>query len=123
MHGAKRGETAEKGRTNKNAFCLSPLPYITYGHMIDNVVLIVTGTLHERDVQKQDLDDMNIEIMRNTLFKRHTSRISTGFARNTVEPLQRLLCLTSWCLRLTKEQSISDTTPVTNFKYRVSVCV
>ncbi|KAL1549154.1 putative V-type proton ATPase subunit d [Salvia divinorum] len=23
-----------------------------YGHMIDNVVLIVTGTLHERDVQK-----------------------------------------------------------------------
>lgn len=22
-----------------------------YGHMIDNVVLIVTGTLHERDVQ------------------------------------------------------------------------
>jgi len=23
-----------------------------YGHMIDNVVLIVTGTLHERDVQE-----------------------------------------------------------------------
>ncbi|RHN44190.1 putative ATPase, V0 complex, c/d subunit [Medicago truncatula] len=28
------------------------LEYITYGHMIDNVVLIVTGTLHERDVQE-----------------------------------------------------------------------
>ncbi|MQM08601.1 hypothetical protein Taro_041457 [Colocasia esculenta] len=105
------------------------LEYITYGHMIDNVVLIVTGTLHERDVQEllekchplgmfdsiatlavaqnmrelyrlvlvdtplapyfsecitsesvaqkvgfvnmrcRDLDDMNIEIMRNTLYK------------------------------------------------------
>eukprot|EP00897_Mesotaenium_endlicherianum_P007216 jgi/Mesen1/6522/ME000332S05524 len=91
------------------------LDYITYGHMIDNVVLIVTGTLHERDVQElldkchplgmfdsiatlavaqnmrelyrlvlvdtplapyfsasitsEDLDDMNIEIMRNTLYK------------------------------------------------------
>ncbi|KAL1536405.1 V-type proton ATPase subunit d1 [Salvia divinorum] len=72
-----------------------PLPtfleFIIYGHMIDNVVLIVTGTLHERDVQEllekcyhlgmfdsiatlacitsEDLDDMNIEIMRNTLYK------------------------------------------------------
>ncbi|CAM6083983.1 unnamed protein product [Calypogeia fissa] len=91
------------------------LEYITYGHMIDNVVLIVTGTLHERDVHEllekchplgmfdsiatlavaqnmrelyrlvlvdtplapyfsecitsEDLDDMNIEIMRNTLYK------------------------------------------------------
>eukprot|EP00270_Netrium_digitus_P019159 TRINITY_DN749_c0_g1_i3.p1 TRINITY_DN749_c0_g1~~TRINITY_DN749_c0_g1_i3.p1 ORF type:complete len:418 (-),score=93.69 TRINITY_DN749_c0_g1_i3:300-1367(-) len=91
------------------------LDYITYGHMIDNVVLIVSGTLHERDVQElldkchplgmfdsiatlavaqnmrelyrlvlvdtplapyfsecitsEDLDDMNIEIMRNTLYK------------------------------------------------------
>lgn len=91
------------------------LDYCTYGHMIDNVVLIVTGTLHERDVQElldkchplgmfdsiatlavaqnmrelyrlvlvdtplapyfsenlthEDLDEMNIEIMRNTLYK------------------------------------------------------
>ncbi|KAL3702308.1 hypothetical protein R1sor_020330 [Riccia sorocarpa] len=91
------------------------LEYLTYGHMIDNVVLIVTGTLHERDVHEllekchplgmfdsiatlavaqnmrelyrlvlidtplapyfsecltsEDLDDMNIEIMRNTLYK------------------------------------------------------
>ncbi|KAL1535244.1 hypothetical protein AAHA92_31324 [Salvia divinorum] len=33
-----------------------PLPtflgFIIYGHMIDNVVLIITGTLHERDVQE-----------------------------------------------------------------------
>jgi V-type H+-transporting ATPase subunit d len=27
------------------------LDYCTYGHMIDNVVLIVTGLLHERDIQ------------------------------------------------------------------------
>ena len=26
--------------------------FSSYGHMIDNVVLIVTGTLHERDVQE-----------------------------------------------------------------------
>lgn len=91
------------------------LDYCTLGHMIDNVVLIVTGTLHERDVQElldkchplgmfdsiatlavassmkelyrlvlvdtplapyfsdkltsDDLDEMNIEVMRNTLYK------------------------------------------------------
>lgn len=91
------------------------MDYCTYGHMIDNVVMIVTGTLHERDTQEllakchplglfdsiatiavasnmrelyrlvlvdtplapyfsdnlsyEDLDEMNIEIMRNTLYK------------------------------------------------------
>lgn len=92
------------------------LDYCTYGHMIDNVVLIVTGTLHERDVQEllekchplgmfealaslavaqnvrdlyrlvlvdtplapyfsaenlssEDLDEMNVEVLRNTLYK------------------------------------------------------
>ena len=30
------------------------MDYCTYGHMIDNVVLIVTGTLHERDVQVRE---------------------------------------------------------------------
>eukprot|EP00898_Chlorokybus_atmophyticus_P000084 jgi/Chlat1/1076/Chrsp110S08636 len=92
------------------------LEYCTYGYMIDNVVLIVTGTLHERDVQSlldkchplgafdsmatlavaqsirelyrlvlvdtplapyfsevvpasEDLDEINIELMRNGLFK------------------------------------------------------
>lgn len=30
---------------------ISPASY-RYGHMIDNVVLIVTGTLHERDVHE-----------------------------------------------------------------------
>lgn len=91
------------------------MDYCTYGYMIDNIVLIVTGTLHERNVQElldkchplgmfdsistlavassmrelyrlvlvdtplapyfaeslssEDLDEMNIEIMRNTLYK------------------------------------------------------
>lgn len=31
------------------------MDFCTYGHMIDNVVLIVTGTLHERDVQVRGL--------------------------------------------------------------------
>ncbi|KAI8838368.1 V0 complex, c/d subunit of ATPase [Chytridium lagenaria] len=91
------------------------LDYITYGYMIDNVILLITGTLHERDTHEllerchplglfdsiaalcvatnvqelfstvlvetplapyfekclsaQDLDEMNIEIIRNTLYK------------------------------------------------------
>ncbi|EPZ35596.1 ATPase, V0 complex, subunit D [Rozella allomycis CSF55] len=91
------------------------LDYITYSYMIDNVILLITGTLHERDTRdlierchplgmfdsmaalcvatnvqelfntvlvetplapyfakclsSQDLDDMNIEIIRNTLYK------------------------------------------------------
>jgi len=91
------------------------LDYICYGYMIDNIVLLITGTLHERDVSEliekchplgkfdsmatlsvaqsvselynsvlidtplapyfqnclseEDLDEMNIEIIRNTLYK------------------------------------------------------
>ncbi|KAG5639212.1 hypothetical protein H0H81_005691 [Sphagnurus paluster] len=91
------------------------LDYITYGYMIDNVVLLITGTLHERDTHElldrchplgvfdtmpalcvatnveelfqsvlvetplapyfrdclsaSDLDDLNIEIIRNTVYK------------------------------------------------------
>lgn len=91
------------------------LDYITYGYMIDNIVLIITGTLHERDtseliekchplglfesigtltvatnvselynsvlvdtplapyfqncLSEEDLDEMNIEIIRNTIYK------------------------------------------------------
>lgn len=33
------------------------LDYCTYGHMIDNVVLLVTGTLHERDVTVSPCND------------------------------------------------------------------
>ena len=98
------------------------LDYCTYGHMIDNVVLIVTGTLHDREVgellekchplgmfdslaslavaqnvrdlyrlvlidtplapyfsdnlSSDDLDEMNIEILRNTLYKAYLDDFS-----------------------------------------------
>lgn len=93
------------------------MDYLTYGYMIDNVALIITGTLHERDTREllerchplgwfetmpvlcvatnieelynsvlietplapyfkgslshQDLDELNIEIIRNTLYKNY----------------------------------------------------
>lgn len=93
------------------------MEYLTYGYMIDNVALIITGTLHERDTREllerchplgcfetmpvlcvatnieelynsvlietplapyfkgslshQDLDELNIEIIRNTLYKNY----------------------------------------------------
>jgi len=91
------------------------LDYITYSYMIDNIILLITGTLHQRPISEliskchplgsfeqmeaihiantpaelynavlvdtplapyfvdcineQDLDDVNVEIIRNTLFK------------------------------------------------------
>ena len=91
------------------------LDYITYSYMIDNIILLITGTLHQRPISElipkchplgsfeqmeaihvaatpaelynavlvdtplapffvdciseQDLDEMNIEIIRNTLYK------------------------------------------------------
>lgn len=93
------------------------MDYLTYGYMIDNVALLITGTLHERDTRDllerchplgwfetmpvlcvatnieelynsvlietplapyfkgslshQDLDELNIEIIRNTLYKNY----------------------------------------------------
>lgn len=93
------------------------MEYLTYGYMIDNVALLITGTLHERDTRDllerchplgwfetmpvlcvatnieelynsvlietplapyfkgslshQDLDELNIEIIRNTLYKNY----------------------------------------------------
>ena len=93
------------------------MDYLTYAYMIDNVALLITGTLHERDTREllerchplgwfetmpvlcvatnieelynsvlietplapyfkgslshQDLDELNIEIIRNTLFKNY----------------------------------------------------
>ncbi|KAI8922605.1 V0 complex, c/d subunit of ATPase [Entophlyctis helioformis] len=102
-------------RTNANRPLATFLDYITYAYMIDNVILLITGTLHERDtlelldrchplgmfdsigalcvatnvaelyntvlvdspiapyfekcLSAHDLDEMNIEIIRNTLYK------------------------------------------------------
>lgn len=116
------------------------LDYCTYGHMIDNVVLIVTGTLHERDVQEllekchplgmfdsiatlavaqnmrelyrlvlvdtplapyfsenlthEDLDEMNIEIMRNTLYKAYLddfAQFCSSLGGTTAEVMTDLL--------------------------------
>jgi V-type H+-transporting ATPase subunit d len=93
------------------------MDYLTFGYMIDNVALLITGTLHERDTREllerchplgwfetmpvlcvatnieelynsvlietplapyfkgslshQDLDELNIEIVRNTLYKNY----------------------------------------------------
>ena len=93
------------------------MQYLTYGYMIDNVALLITGTLHEKDTREllerchplgwfetmpvlcvatnieelynsvlvetplaayfkgslshQDLDELNIEIIRNTLYKNY----------------------------------------------------
>ncbi|KAJ3412444.1 H(+)-transporting V0 sector ATPase subunit d [Chytridiales sp. JEL 0842] len=102
-------------RTHANRPLSTFLDYITYGYMIDNVILLITGTLHERDTHEllerchplgmfdtiaalcvatnvgelystvlvetplapyfekclsaNDLDELNIEIIRNTLYK------------------------------------------------------
>ncbi|VDM19787.1 unnamed protein product [Wuchereria bancrofti] len=80
------------------------LDYITYSYMIDNIILLITGTLHQRPINEliskchpleifflsileiplafpfaaayfvdcineQDLDEMNVEIIRNTLYR------------------------------------------------------
>ncbi|KAI8904444.1 V0 complex, c/d subunit of ATPase [Gorgonomyces haynaldii] len=102
-------------RINANQPLAQFLDYITYSYMIDNVILLVTGTIHNRDTQEllerchplgmfdsigalsvatsvaelyntvlidsplapyfekclsaHDLDELNIEIIRNTLYK------------------------------------------------------
>jgi len=102
-------------RSNASGDLATFLDYITYGYMIDNVILLITGTLHERDTHEllerchplgtfdtmaalciatnveelynsvlietplapyfqqclsaADLDELHIEIIRNTLYK------------------------------------------------------
>ncbi|KAG1822986.1 ATPase V0 complex subunit D [Suillus subaureus] len=140
------------------------LDYITYGYMIDNVVLLITGTLHERDTHEllerchplgifdtmpalcvatnveelyqsvlvetplapyfrdclsaADLDDMNIEIIRNTVYKAYLedfyNYVST-IGSTTAEVMQGILAfeadrrtinitINSFDTELTKEQ-------------------
>jgi len=116
------------------------MDYCTYGYMIDNIVLIVTGTLHERNVQElldkchplgmfdsistlavassmrelyrlvlvdtplapyfaeslssEDLDEMNIEIMRNTLYKAYLddfAQFTSKLGSTTAEVMGDLL--------------------------------
>jgi len=116
------------------------LDYITYGYMIDNIVLLITGTLHERDttellekchplgmfesmgtltvahniselynsvlvdtplapyfqncLSEEDLDEMNIELIRNTLYKSYLEdfyRYSLSLGGETAEVMGGLL--------------------------------
>ncbi|KAG8893419.1 H(+)-transporting V0 sector ATPase subunit d [Tulasnella sp. 417] len=116
------------------------LDYMTYAYMIDNVILLITGTLHERDthellerchplgvfdtmpalcvatnveelyqsvlvetplapyfrdcISAQDLDDLNIEIIRNTLYKAYLEdfyNFCTTLGEPTTEIMHRIL--------------------------------
>lgn len=116
------------------------LDFITYGYMIDNIVLLITGTLHQRSitellpkchplgsfeqmeainiastsaelynavlvdtplanyflecVSEQDLDEMNVEIIRNTLYKAYLEdfyRFCSGLGDTTAEIMGEIL--------------------------------
>lgn len=116
------------------------LDFVTYAYMIDNVILLITGTLHERDTHEllerchplgwfdtlpalsvantvdelyqtvlvetplapyfrdclsaADLDDLNIEIIRNTLYKSYLEdfyEFSLSLGGVTTEAMQDLL--------------------------------
>lgn len=117
------------------------MDYILYGYMIDNVLLMITGSLHERDLAEilpkchplgwfdtlpalltaldidtlynvvlvdtplapffkdclllQDLDDLNIEIVRNRLYRNYLEAfvefVETEFAGPDLEIMRRLL--------------------------------
>ncbi|KAK0504019.1 V0 complex, c/d subunit of ATPase [Armillaria luteobubalina] len=110
------------------------LDYITYAYMIDNVVLLITGTLHERDTHElleaelyqsvlvetplapyfrdclsaSDLDDLNIEII-------HFYNFCSTLGSTTSDVMQRILSfeadrrtvnitINSFNTELTKEQ-------------------
>ncbi|XP_015443248.1 V-type proton ATPase subunit d 1 isoform X2 [Pteropus alecto] len=138
------------------------LDFITYSYMIDNVILLITGTLHQRSIaelvpkchplgsfeqmeavniaqtpaelynailvdtplaaffqdciSEQDLDEMNIEIIRNTLYKPHvlhrpTWNPSTSSAPYWAGP-QLMPCAPSWSLKQTAAPSSSPSTPL-----------
>ncbi|KAJ8496237.1 hypothetical protein ONZ45_g12520 [Pleurotus djamor] len=127
-------------RTNAVAPLSKFLDYITYGYMIDNVVLLITGTLHERDTHEllerchplgifdtmpalcvatnveelyqsvlvetplapyfrdclsaSDLDDLNIEIIRNAVYKAYLEdfyKFASSLGSPTSDVMHRLL--------------------------------
>jgi len=123
-------EEFEYLRVNATGALSKFLDYITYGYMIDNIVLLITGSLHKRDISElvekchplgifetmeavassqnvselynevlidtplgpyivenlseADLDEMNVEQIRNTLYKAYLE----DFDRYCVETLQ-----------------------------------
>jgi len=124
--------------------CFSPLSvfldFITYGYMIDNIILLITGTLHQKSIpellpkchplgsfeqmeainiastsaelynavlvdtplasffldciSEQDLDEMNVEIIRNTLYKAYLEafyELSMSLGDTTAENMGEIL--------------------------------
>jgi len=113
------------------------LDYVTYGYMIDNIVLLITGTLHERDMteliekchplgmfdamasltvahnvselynsvlvdtplapyfqgclSEEDLDEVNIELIRNTLYKAYLEDFYQ-FCKSLGGPTAEVMC-------------------------------
>lgn len=113
------------------------LDYITYSYMIDNVVLLITGTLHQRPIpdlidkchplgkfdqmeainvastpsdlynaimvdtplapyfvnclSEQDMDEMNIELIRNTLYKAYLEDFY-DFCKKIGGPTSEVMC-------------------------------
>ncbi|XP_043200229.1 V-type proton ATPase subunit d [Amphibalanus amphitrite] len=113
------------------------IDYITYGYMIDNIILLITGTLHQRPlsellpkchplgsfeqmeaihvastpaelysavlvdtplapffvdcISEQDLDEMNIEIIRNTLYKAYLESFY-GFCKSVGGTTADVMC-------------------------------
>jgi len=127
-------------RSNSVAPLSKFLEYITYAYMIDNVILLITGTLHERDTHEllqrchplgvfdtmpalcvatnveelyqsvlvetalapyfrdclsaSDLDDLNIEIVRNTVYKAYLEdfyHFCTSLGSPTSDVMHRIL--------------------------------
>ncbi|OMJ20783.1 V-type proton ATPase subunit d [Smittium culicis] len=128
-------------KENSNGDCSAFLNYLTYMYMIDNVILIITGTLHERDTNElldkchplgwfdtmpalcvatnvqelystvlvdspiapyfrdclsaEDLNEINIEIIRNTLYRAYLEDFyefcNTKLNSKTAEVMSNLL--------------------------------
>lgn len=125
-------------RTNAVEPLATFMNYITYAYMIDNVILLTLGTLHERDTHElldrchplgvfdtmpalcvatnveelyhsvlvetplapyfrdclsaQDLDDLNIEIIRNTLYKSYLEDFYSFCATSLPQPTGEIMC-------------------------------
>ena len=69
------------------------LDYCTYGHMIDNVILIVTGTLHERDVQVDPWPTAHTVLVSHWSLARRLSALGHS---TTATSCNTLLCRSCW---------------------------
>jgi hypothetical protein len=147
------------------------LDYITYSYMIDNIVLLITGHLHQRSIQEllpkchplgmfeqmgaitvadnsaslynailidtplapyfidciseHDLDELNIEIMRNTLYKSYLEDFY-AFCKQmggaTAEVMCELLAVRSiFFININQSKSIHTVLPNSHFFTRIRV--